>query len=234
METTILDHFEVTPTVTAFLFTKPVNFTYLPGQFTNIEIFVPDCDERCNKRNFYLLSIPSDDFLMIATRHGVSRFKQTLEQFTKNKPLHMTGPYGRFVLSDDPSIPAVMLSGGIGITPLHAMIKHAAYKKLPKPITLIYANTAAFDIPFKKDLDGYHQSDMNFQVFYTITGEIHPDWKGKTGRINEDMIRNLAPNWEKREFYISGPAQMVLSLKKLVADMGIPAERIKSELFTGY
>lgn len=148
--------------------------------------------------------------------------------------MNFTGPFGHFTLNEDPHVPAVMLSGGIGITPLHAMTKYAASKNLPKPITLIYSNTTADDIPFKTDLDEYHASDMSFRVYYSLTGEPAPDWKGIVGRIDEMMIRELAPDWQGSEYYICGPAQMVIELKKMVAGMGIPVERIKSEMFTGY
>lgn len=234
MQTTVLDHHPETPAVTVFLYKKPPGFTYSPGQFINLELTVENCDARCNKRNFSLLSIPSDDYLMTATRHGVSRFKQTFENLPKGASVNLAGPFGRFVLNEDPQVPAIMLSGGIGITPLHAMTKYAAYKKLTKPITLIYSNNTADDIPFKKDLDEYHESDMAFQVHYTLTGEAPPDWKGITGRINEAMIKELVPNWKACEFYVCGPALMVLALKKLVVEMGVPVERLKSELFTGY
>lgn len=234
MHTTILDHHNETPTVTVFTYEKPPGFTYQPGQFINIELNISDCDNRCNKRNFSLLSIPSDEFLMTATRHGVSKFKHTFEQLKKGDQFSFTGPFGHFTLNEEPNIPAIMLSGGIGITPLHAMTKYAAYKNLPKPITLIYSNNSADDIPFKDDLDEYHESDMDFSVYYTITGEPPPDWKGKVGKIDEAMIKGLVTEWQISEYYICGPAQMVLELKKLVAKMGTPLERIKSEMFTGY
>lgn len=233
METTILDHHNETPTITVFTYEKPPGFTYLPGQFINLELPISDCDNRCNKRNFSLLSIPADDFLMTATRHGVSRFKQVFDNLTKDDTVNLIGPFGHFVLNEEP-IPAVMLSGGIGITPLHSMTKYAAFHKLPKPITLIYSNNTADDIPFKKDLDEYDRSDMAFRVFYTLTGEPSPNWRGKVGRIDEAMIKELASDWQQSEYYICGPAQMVMALKKVVTEMGIPLERVKSEMFTGY
>lgn len=233
MQTAVLDHFSETPTVTVLRYTKPDGFNYLPGQFINLELDIPDCDERCNKRNFSLLSIPSDDYLMIATRHGVSKFKQTSEQMKKGDQIKFSGPFGRFVFNEN-RVPAVMLSGGIGITPLHAMIKHATYKQLPKPITLFYSNATAGDIPFKENLDEYHAGNMVFTACYTLTGKPPPDWKGKRGRIDAQMIKESAPDWQESEFYISGPTQMVSAMKKLVFEMGIPVERIKSEMFTGY
>lgn len=234
METTVIDHFNITPTTSLIKFTKPSGFTYKPGQFINIELDIPDCDERCNKRNFTIASIDSDDYLMLATRHGVSRFKQTLQQLKKGDSFHIKAPLGHFVLDELSSTPAIMLSGGIGVTPLHAMTKYAAQHHLSKPITMIYSNAFYDDIPFKKDIDEYDKSDMQFRVHYTFTKYIPAGWTGERGRIDANMIQRLAPDWKESEYYICGPAQMVLELKKVVANMGVAAERIKFELFTGY
>ena len=227
-----------TPSVTSFKYTKPANFSYSPGQFTNIELDIADCDERCNKRNFSLVSSPTDDYLMFATRAGASRFKQTTETLTNGNQFHLTGPFGRFILNEDERVGAVMLSGGIGITPLHSMIKYATYKQLPKPITLIYSNSTADDIPFKKDLDEYATQNKHFQAHYTVTNtaDTPPSggWTGRKGRIDETMIQELIPNWQICEFYVCGPAQMVIEIKKLLVNMGLDVEKLKSELFTGY
>lgn len=232
METTIIDHHPETPSVTSFKLEKPAGFTYLPGQFINVELPVENCDARCNKRNFSLVSSPTDDFLMFATRHGVSRFKQTNEVLKKGDKITFTGPFGRFVFNEDASMPAVFLSGGIGITPVYSMIKYATDKKLAKPITLIYSNTQANDIPFKAELDQFVQLDQFLTIHHAITDD--PAWKGLNRRIDEAMIKELTPDWEKSEFYVCGPPQMVLAMKQLLVQMNIPVAQIKSELFAGY
>src|SRR3989344_2080341 len=234
MQTNVLDHLVETPTVTSFKFAKPPGFLYQPGQFINVELNIEQCDTRCNKRNFSLTSSPTYDFLMIATRHGVSRFKQTTEMISKGAKINFPGPFGRFTLNEDERVGAVMLSGGIGITPLHSMIKYATYKKLTKSITLIYSNSVSDDIPFKSELDEFAKLDKYFTANFTITDESDTHWTGRVGRINENMVREIVPNWQACEFYVCGPASMVIAMKKFLVDMGVGVENLKSELFTGY
>lgn len=230
----VLDIYKETPTVFVLKFEKPSDFIYKPGQFVDITLDVPDCDTRRNKRSFSLLSIPTDDYLMTATREGVSRYKQEFAKLQAGSSINISNPMGHFVLNEDPHIPAVLLSGGIGITPLHGMTKYAAHHSLAKPITLIYSNASSIDVPFKKDIDEYDRSDMAFRAFYTMTDEASTNWKGLSGRIDEEMIKKTIPDWQKSEYYICGPAQMVIALKRIVISMGIPESRVKFELFTGY
>jgi len=227
-----------TPSVTSFLFEKPAGFSYQAGQFINITFAVNNCDNRCNSRNYTLSSSPTQEFLMISTRHGVSRFKQTLEQFPPGVLVDVKGPFGKFVLNEDPNREAVFVTGGIGITPFHSMLNYTTDKGLPKKITLLYANKATSDIPFQLELEQLAQRNKLLTIHHTITQTVPTDtnivWSGRTGRITNDMVKELIPNWPEVEFYVVGPAQMVLDLKKQLKEMGVTDQNLISELFTGY
>lgn len=232
METTTLSVTQETPSVFTYRFVKPPGFLYKAGQFINIEIPVENPDNRGSKRNSSLASSPTEDFLMISMRRGVSQFKKTLEQIKIGAPVKIVGPLGRFTLNEDETTPAVMLTGGIGITPFRSMIKYATDKKLKKHITLIYSNKTASDIPFQQELFALHAKNEHLTIYHTVTQD--ESWTGKKGRISEELIRECVPSLEKAEYYICGSPQMVTSLRALLATMQIPSERIAFEPFTGY
>jgi len=232
METKVIRLEKITETVMSLILDKPEGFNYFPGQFINITIPVDECDARCNKRNFSLVSSPTDDYLQIATRRGVSRFKQTYEVISPGTVVKISPPLGKFTLNMDPKVPAVMLSGGIGITPLHSMLKYATVKKLLKQITFIYSNSQKEDIPFKKDLDYYAKNNPHLSLYYTFTDD--PLYVGLKGRITDVMIKKLVPEFRSCEYYVCGPPTMVNDLVKLLENMKILPELIKQELFTGY
>lgn len=238
METKILEIKPETPTITHVVLEKPAGFTFQPGQFLNVEIPVENCDNRCNKRNFSIASSPSDPHLLIATRHGVSRFKQTIVPLPIGTPVKLMGPFGHFVLNEDPNIPAVMLSGGIGITPLYSMIKYATQKKLAKQITLIYSNSNVDDIPFKIHLDEIDEANEHLIIYHTVTNEVPvhelANWTGLTGRIDEAMVRKLVLDINAVEYYICGPGAMVAAMRELLKTMNISPAKIKFEAFVGY
>ncbi len=232
MKSIIIGSHQETASVTSFQLMKPYEFIYTAGQFIRLEITVENCDERCNKRNYSLITAPHVDHLAIATRHGVSRFKEWLWDVPQDSEVEITGPFGRMTLNENSSTQAVFLAGGIGITPFHSMITHATYKKLAKHITLLYSNAEGNDIPFKTELDEYARLNPNFSLHHTITAD--ETWAGRKGRIDEAMLKQTVPDWETSEYYIAGPSQMVSTMRELLISVGIPLEKIKQESFTGY
>jgi ferredoxin-NADP reductase len=223
-----------TASVTSFLFEKPKDFQFSAGQFTNITIPVDNCDERCNSRNYSISSSPLEEFLMITTRHGVSRFKQTLQAALPGFEVDLKGPFGKLILTEDPHKEAVLIAGGIGITPLHSIIKYATEKQLPKKITLLYSNKTADDIPFYTELEELRAKNPQLTIHYTVTQNTDTSWHGKTGRITKEVIQELIPHYQDVEYYVTGPAPLVLDMKKQLKEINVADLSIKSELFTGY
>jgi ferredoxin-NADP reductase len=227
-----------TPNVSSIMFEKPAGFTYKAGQFCNIEFPPEVIPAPNNKKNFSLSSSPTEDFLSITIRHGISLFKKKLETLEIGSSITFTAPYGKFVLNEESRKTAVFLTGGIGITPFHAMIKDTTDRNLTKKIILIYSNKSPDDIPFKKELDALDQKNEHLTIYHTITQDGTTaagfSWSGKRGRIDEAMIRELVPEINNSEFYVCGPVQMVLSLKALLTQMQIDPTQIHFELFTGY
>lgn len=236
--TKILELKSETPSVLTIHFEKPAGFEYKAGQFVDLQIPESIIPMPNNKKNFTLASAPHEPYLQVTFRHGISPFKSLIQDKKTEAPISFTGPYGKFFLNEDVSIPAVMLTGGIGITPFHSMIKFATEKKIPKKITLVYSNKTPDDIPFKDELDQLDQMNEHLTIYHTITrAENIPagfSWSGRRGRIDEAMIRELVPDIMGVEYYVVGPVKMVLAIKATLKQMGILPDRIHSELFTGY
>ena len=54
------------------------------------------------------------------------------------------------------------------------------------------------------------------------------------GFIDASLIAREMPDYMERVFYISGPRSMVLSFKKILAELGIRRSRIKTDYFPGF
>ena len=99
-------------------------FTFRPGQFVDITLEDPKYkDDQGLTRAFSIASSPLDNYLMVATRLTDSAMKKSLAELELERLVHVDGPLGSFKLHSDKSVPAVMLTGGIGITPFRSIIK---------------------------------------------------------------------------------------------------------------
>ncbi|MBI2143861.1 FAD-dependent oxidoreductase [Candidatus Woesearchaeota archaeon] len=223
--------------VRSFLF-DPCSYKpdYKPGQHITMALDIKDCDERCNVRPFTLSSSPTERFLMVSTRISQSAFKRTLNSVPIGTEVRVTGPSGSFTLQEDYSLQAVMLAGGIGITPFRSMIRFATDRQLPLKIILLYSNRAPKTITFREELAGLEAQNPNLTVINTVTDEDGSNkvWAGETGRINADMIKRHVAGLDNAIFYACGPPAMVDSMLAALSGLGIPNDRIRLERFEGY
>lgn len=211
------------------------DFTHQAGQYLTIDL--PVDDPRGKRRPFTISSSPTEKgFVTITTRPGPSPFKQALNSLDLGSRIVSKAPFGNFILPADTSKPAVMLAGGIGITPFRSMIKFACDTKFSLPITLLYSNRTPDDIPFKTEFDNLCHLNHYFKLLYTIT---EPEssagkWNGLVGFIDEKIIRENVPDLANSIFYVCGPPGMVDAMLELLKKMAIPDDRVRFEKFSGY
>lgn len=207
---------EVAEKTTAFFFEKPKNFKFAPGQFIEIHL---------NKKlvhEFSIASSPKEKELMITTRMRPSVFKNSLKKLKINSKVKVGGPFGQFTLHKSKKPPAVLLAGGIGITPFRSMIKNSVNQK----ITLFYSNRNPEDAAFLNELKELENKNKNFKLVAIMTK--------LTGHIKPKMIKENLKDWQKAIFYAVGSTGFVQSMANLLSEMKIKPENIKTENFSGY
>jgi len=128
----------------------------------------------------------------------------------------------------------VLIAGGVGITPFRSMIKYLLDTHQRRLITLFYANKTIADITYK-DIFDRAQQELGIQIIYSVTdsNNLPSYWKGTTGRITPELIKNKVPDYRQCIFYISGPKGMVDSFKESLNQMKIPSSQIKTDFFSG-
>ena len=206
-------------------------FDFKPGQYMMMELDVND-PENGNTRSLSIASSPTENFLLFSTKISQTLFKQKFNSLKIGDKVKVKGPMGIFVLKEDAK-EIVLLGGGIGITPFRDMIKYATDKKLQLKIKLLYSNRTPADIVYKNEWHVFERENPNLKVVNTITDDT-TGWKGKTGRINEEMIRESCNDMNNAMFYICGPPGMVEGLSTLLKSMNISPANIKIEKFVGY
>ncbi len=202
-------------------------FKFRPGQFVDITIDKPKYkDDKGNTRAFSIASSPLDEYLMVATRLTDSAMKKSLSELEIGFLVHIDGPLGAFRLHSDESTPAVIITGGIGITPFRSVIKDATERNSNQKITMIYSNRTKEDAAFVEDLEEWQSYNTNFE-FVTR-------WTAEEGHIDEPFLKKHIKNLAKPIFYVAGPPGMVAGTTKLLIESGVNEDNIKFEEFAGY
>ena len=141
---------------------------------------------------------------------------------------------GDFVLPKEKNQKLVFFAGGIGVTPFRSMVKYLIDKKEKRDITIFYANRTPQDVVYKDIFDQAEKS-LGIKTIYTVSkNNASANWKGETGYITEQMIKEKLPDYKDRMFYLSGPRSMITSFEQTLRNMGIKNSHIKTDFFPGF
>jgi NAD(P)H-flavin reductase len=184
------------------------SFDYAPGQAVSI------ANHGEEKRKPYSLAAAPED----ARRDG------WLELLIG---VNADGPLGAFVF---PPVPVerrfVFIAGGTGIAPLRAMMRRALH--LPhRNIGLFYSVRTPDEFAYEEELRALANAG-EIELRQTVTRATDTDWSGPRGRLNRDALAELVHD-PATLCFICGPPALVDEMPRILADLGIPPQRIKIE-----
>lgn len=228
---------EIAAGTMAFHFEKPEGFAYKAGQFANYTLInPPETDTEGNTRGFSLASAPYEKNLMLATRMRDTAFKRVLKTMALDTELTLDAPYGSFTLHNNAAVPAVFLTGGIGVTPVRSIVLQAIHEQVAHRIVVVDSNKRPEDAAFLNDLIKPHDKNPHYTFVGTMTEmpESNREWHGETGYIAKAMLSKYIDDLTLPIYYIAGPRGMVGAMRKTLSESGVNDDNIRTEEFTGY
>jgi len=219
----------LTPRAHGITLRKPAGFSFRPTQFTFLSLHT---SEGLDVRPMSLATSPTRPNLEYGVSVGESPFKRAFASLRPGDRVVVQGPFGRFVLREDR--PAVLLAGGIGITPLKGMAEYASDKGLPIQVRLVYSNRSADDVAYLAELEELERRNPRFRVFHTLTGDDVKGWEGSVGRIGPELLRNATEGLEPPVYYVCGKPGMVADMATVLIESGVPQTDVMVEVFRGY
>jgi ferredoxin-NADP reductase len=204
--------------VRSYIFAPEEPLEWIAGQSIRLEL--PRPTYGVDDRRFTIASAPCEKDIVIATRKGISTFKQTLASVKPGDIVNAYAIEGEFVWGPEER-PRLFIAGGIGITPFRPMLFQRLHDHQPIGVSLLYSNPDQH-VPFKPELDRWAGEHREFDLHYLI-GE----------RITAGYIKAHAPKWQESLVYISGPEGMVEALSRALIAEGLPPSHLKKDRFTG-
>ena len=201
----------------------------LPGQYLTIKI--PGAGDPTPLRSYSLSGDPAAGDYRISVKredHGqVSRWLHA--HIEAGAVLDAAAPRGEFYLIDD-TTPVVLVSAGIGVTPVLAMLHTLAAAQSGRPIWWLHTTRNRAAHAFAREATALLQCLPNAQqrVFYTH-GEKAEGFV-TCGRLDHQAIAALCLP-AAAAVYLCGPTQFMTDIRNACTDAGIDAGQIHSELF---
>lgn len=221
----------------AFCFGKPAGFEFAGGQSIDVTLInPPQTDAEGNTRALSLASAPHEPYLMVATRLRDTAFKRTLKTLEPGTEVKIEGPFGSMTLHRKTNRPAVILAGGIGITPFRSMLVQATKANTGHSLFLFYSNRRPEDAAFLAELQELARQHTNFTLVATMTNleKSQAVWTGEKGHISIDMVMKYVSDLADPIYYTAGPPALVAAMKEMLNEAGVDEDDINSEDFSGY
>ncbi len=205
-----------------------------PGQFVVLRVRTkPDSPPLL--RSYSLSDAPSSDHYRVSVKeewHGeVSGYLKRTVQV--GDVLEVSAPRGSFILQQDDD-PVVLLSAGVGATPVLAMLHALASAGTTRPVWWLFGARNREDHPFAAETRRLVNVLPGAKSYIKYSQPGHDDRLGSDfdapGRLTlADIARLGIP--DSAHFYFCGPPTFMEDLSSGLRAKGIPASRIHSEVF---
>ena len=207
------------------------------GQHLPIRVTVPGADKPVIRT--YTLSVaPSDGLYRISVKREGAVSRHLHDNIRVGDVIEARAPDGQFTIDAYETRPAVLLAGGIGITPLLAMLRHVVYEGLRKqrmrPVILLQAARSKLDRPFDREIAELVNSAQGAVKWVRVLSD--PGGAGEgidydaSGRIDMALLTRFLP-FNDYDFYLCGPPLFTQALYDGLRNYSIGDRRIYAETF---
>lgn len=227
---------------------------FRPGQYISVQVFVPELNHT-QPRQYSLSDKPSPDYYRISVKKepGLSTadapsypgYVSNLlhDKFNKGDTLKVSHPCGDFFLSaveDASSHPVVLLSAGVGLTPLTSILNTLTSKSAAKERSLHFIHGARTSgvRAFKEHIVTLSKEypNLNATFFTSLPAEHEKEgedyhFAGRVDLAKLDAKKDLFLDNPETEYFICGPEKFMTDIEAGLRKRGVGAERIKMEMF---
>lgn len=204
-------------------------FVFVPGQFLNVAFDVGggrmnrsySISSSPNERGYAELTVKREE------RGAVSRHIH--DAVHVGATIEASGPVGRFTFSGTEADSIVLISGGVGITPMMSIARYLSEKRWPGDIHFVHACRAQGDLIFADALRELERHNPRLHLSVTMSAPT-PGWTGARGRIGKELLTAI-PDIASRRIHLCGPPAMMDSTRALLAEIGVPSDHLKTEAF---
>jgi len=205
-----------------------------PGQYLTLRL-QPDDQQRPVLRNYSLSGPPGAGYYRITVKreHAGAASGYLHTHLRVGAQIEIAAPRGTFIL-DSTDAPVLLISAGIGATPVLAMLHALATEHTEREIWWLQGARSSHDRPFGAEARALLASLPNVHTHVCYSRPGSDDLEGRdfqsAGRLTASRLAELSPPRDA-EAYLCGPIPFMDEISAGLAAMGIDASRIHTEPF---
>jgi CDP-4-dehydro-6-deoxyglucose reductase len=201
---------------------------FMAGQYINILMK----DQK--PRSFSLANAPHDDeFLELHIRNiaGGEFTRHVFEEMKERDILRFQGPLGTFFLREDSDKPIIFLASGTGFAPIKAIIEHALFVGVKRPMHFYWGARKLSDLYMLDKAGEWERSGIKFTP---VLSDALPEdnWQGRTGFVHRAVLEDYQ-DLSGHEVYACGaPVVVDAAHHDYTTQRGLPETSFYSDAFT--
>ena len=204
------------------------------GQFVVLRLII-DPDKAPVLRSYSLSDLPASDHLRISVKSELKGIGSSFlcDRAREGDVLDVSAPRGSFTLRAGQS-PVVLLSAGVGATPVMSMLHALASEKSQREIWWIYAARNRVEHPFAEESRSLLKqlSRGRGYIVYSrpaATDQVGTDFDAP-GHIDAALLKRIGVS-ERSDFYLCGPSSFLQNMRDGLQTWGVPADNVHTEIF---
>ena len=195
----------------------------LPGQYTSIGVRLPDGARQL--RQYSLVDVDKETgCIRIAVQRDGEVSSFLMDSLSDGDRVDATLPAGDLVL-DDSNTPVVLVSQGIGSTPMVGMLSALAAAKSERTVVVLHADSSAQDHA-QRDLQESLSAQIGatYNLFYRESGQ-----RMNLGELMNEGVLPTGAHW-----YLCGGTSFLQDIREQIADgeQALAPEKVAFELFS--
>lgn len=213
--------------------------THVPGQYISIRTFIPELNIN-QARQYSISSKPNTDYYRISVKREKGAALDTnglisnrLHDFVSlGDNIDLTAPAGDFKLDNRLEAPIVLISGGVGLTPMISMLQNLLENEFSHPITWLHGCRNREVHAFKSELDEIVNAYNHVEqvIFYDTATDMDKSEGIKEGFLDLDNV-DVLPIHPATKYYVCGPAGFIKKQYTDLTERGVPKASILFEEF---
>jgi ferredoxin-NADP reductase len=220
------------------LFLKPVDEHPLPvfeaGQIVVLRLLV-DPGKPPALRSYSLSDLPSSDHFRISVKNEVNGIGSSYlcSDIQEGDVLDVSAPRGSFVLRPSQA-PVVLLSAGVGATPVMSMLHSLAAERSQRETWWIYGARNRADHPFAEESRSLLKQLPRGRTYIVYSRPKSVDQIGvdfdAPGHIDTALLKRIGVS-QASDFYLCGPPSFLQNMRDGLENWGVLAGNVHTEVF---
>lgn len=209
-------------------------FEAIAGQYINLMLTI---DGKRVNRSYTISSPPTRNaYVEISVKRDGLASTYLHAQVKEGDTIKVGAAAGKFYFAGTESKRVILVAGGVGITPMMAVIRALTDRAWPGDIYLIFAVKQRHDVVYERELEYLKARFPNLHVLITLTADSDAQpgglWDGTRGRISKAMVESFVPGPLADRVMLCGPEpQMAAARKVFVDELGVANELVHEEAF---